>query len=210
MNILIIRKSKLLKYIRLGKSDIKNKKRNENYQLGRFLVRYGAKFFFNLDNVEIVLQGKKPIEKNNLFYFSISHSADVVAVAFDRHDVGLDVELMKERNFQKIAKYLHVNVETPQEFYRYWTSYEAQYKSKKQNLSSFILDDYMFSICSFGDISNTLKIYELVIPKNKTNPNELINLKLVKESSRNENALELQEINTASLDFLEPLSLNIE
>jgi len=209
MNILLIRKSAILKNIEFENIGIKNAKRNENFQLGRFIVNFGAKYFYDIAEPEIILQGKKPVIKNDLFYFSISHSGDIVAVAFDTHNTGLDVEEMKPRNFKKIAKYLHINVETKRDFYQYWTGFEAQYKSEKQKLQSFIMGNYMFSVSSFGDIKSKLKIYELVIPKNKIKPSELINLKLVNDNSKNENAVEMQEINIASLEFLVPLSLNI-
>ena len=95
------------------------------------------------------------------------------------------------------------------EFYEYWTSFEAQYKSKPQNLTSLKFEDYIVSVSS-SEISTKLKMYEIEIPKNKTNPNELINLKLVNDNKENDIALEINEINTASLEFLSPLALNIE
>ena len=68
----------------------------------------------------------------------------------------------------------------------------------------------MVSVSTLSEIKTKLKIYEVEIPKNKTNPNELINLKQVNDSNKNDNAVEINEINTASLEFLSPLALKIE
>lgn len=210
MNILIVRKSLIKEHIKIENHGFKTEKRSEDFQLGRFLIRLGAKIFYNITDFEIIYQGKKPVIAGNLFYFSISHSKDIVAVAFDKFNIGLDIEYMKERNFDKIAKYLKINTKNKDEFYQYWTTFEAQYKSSKQHLTTFQLENYMVSVSSAGDINNKLQIYEVVIPKNSTTPNELISLKTVNESNKKESAVELQEINTASLDFLPPLNLNIE
>ena len=53
-------------------------------------------------------------------------------------------------------------------------------------------------------------MYEVVIPINKVKPNVLINLKLVNDNNKNDNAVDNIEINTASFDFLAPFNLKIE
>ena len=53
-------------------------------------------------------------------------------------------------------------------------------------------------------------MYEAVIPTNKVIPRELITLKLVKESSKNDNAVDAADIKTASFDFSLLLSRKIE
>lgn len=45
-------------------------------------------------------------------------------------------------------------------------------------------------------------MYETDIPAKSVMPSELMSLKLVKESSKNENAVESADINTASFDFI--------
>ena len=57
---------------------------------------------------------------------------------------------------------------------------------------------------------NRLNMYEVVIPINKVIPRELITLKLVKESSKNDSAVDAADIKTASFDFSLLLSLKIE
>src|SRR5574344_173714 len=209
MNIVFLRKSQILPFINLEENFFKNKKRNQDYILGRFITKFVAKNLYNKTDLDII-ENKKPIFKNSDLNFSISHSTDIVAVAFDNNNVGLDIEFMKERDFEAIANYLNIKFFEKKEFYQYWTMYEAEYKSTKQKLTSFIFENYMCSLSSFEDIKNKLKIYELKRPINNTEPNELINLKLVIDSNKNENTLEMQEINTASLELLLPLALNIE
>ena len=53
-------------------------------------------------------------------------------------------------------------------------------------------------------------MYEVVIPINKVKPNVLINLKLVNDNNKNDNAVDNIEINTASFDFFAPFNLKIE
>lgn len=56
---------------------------------------------------------------------------------------------------------------------------------------------------SFCFISKRLKIYELIRPRPKIRPNELMSLKLVQASSKNENTVVAQEINTAEFVCIE-------
>ncbi len=68
------------------------------------------------------------------------------------------------------------------------------------------LKDYMLSVSfsdslDFSEIKNKLKIYEVVSPTDSIKPSELINLKLVIDSNKNENTVVAQEISTAQFDF---------
>ena len=211
MNIFIIRADDFLKNVDENSitKEFKSQKRCIEYSLGRFLVKFAAEKFYKINNAEIVIENKKPKFKHNPLNFSISHSKNIVAAVFDDDDTGLDIEEMKPRNLEKLSNYFGRNFSDEKEFYRYWTGYEAQYKSKKQELISFKFENYMCSV-SFSGITTRLRMYELAIPTNNTVPNELINLKLVNESIKNENAVEIKEINTASFEFFPPHSLNIE
>lgn len=187
--------------------EFKSQKRCVEYSLGRFLVKYAAKNFYKIDDTEIVVENKKPGFKNNPLKFSISHSKNIVAAAFDENDVGFDIEEIKPRNLKRLSEYFHRDFVDENDFYCYWTSYEAEYKSQKQEISTFRFENYMCSV-SLSGINTRLKMYELVISKKNTVSCELINLKLVNDSIKNENAVEIKEINTASLEFFSPLALN--
>ena len=212
MNIFFIKTDKFLPYIDKSSitNDFSSQKRCIEYSLGRFLVTYVAKNFYSEFDTEIVIENQKPKFKNIGLCFSISHTKGIVGVAFDEFDIGFDIEVIKERNIENFSKYLKKDFKNKIDFYRYWTCYEAQYKSKVQNLLSFKFENYMASVSSSSGINTKLRMYELVIPKNRTSPSELINLKPVNDSNKNEIALEINEINTASLEFFPPQALKIE
>jgi len=97
----------------------------------------------------------KPFLQDNSLYFSISHSENLIGIAFDRGDIGLDIEFIKSRNFDDILKYYKLKRETPiseTEFYQIWTSYEAEYKSgTKKHLKNFIYGGFAGAISSKND-----------------------------------------------------------
>lgn len=197
-------------------------KRQKEFSVGRFLLKYVLKNRFHTQSPEIVVENKKPRLKNfcaDSVKFSLTHSKGIVMAAFSDTDIGIDLEFMRERNFEKLFAYykLHPQNCCKKTFYQLWTEYEARIKlQKKANavLSAVFQKDYSLSVCTEGewDISKTLKIYELKSPAHSTNPSELINLKLVKDNRKKENALVAQEISTADseFEFLSPLNLKIE
>lgn len=198
-------------------NDYKSLKRLEEYALSRFVVKSIAENFYKKNNSDIAIKNKKPYFIDNDLHFSISHSNDIILAAFDSENIGADIEFIKNRNFEKIFDYYKLNPakKDAETFYRFWTEYEAEFKLQEipqSKLSVRLLPDYMLSVASNHsfDIKRMLKIYELKRPTASTSPNELINLKLVNASRENENTVVIQEINTASLDFFEPLNLKTE
>ena len=166
---------------------------------------------FYKSDYKVLKKSNKPYIKNNPLYLSIAHSENLVAIAYDKDIIGFDVEFIKKRDYEKILKFFNLEAENVSqiEFYQIWTNYEASFKScLKVPCNNFIYKNY---VCSLSSKNNTLPvIYEITIPKNKINDNELINLKLVKDSAKNENEVVIQEINIASLEFLPPETLKIE
>lgn len=191
-------------------------KRKLQSQLGRHLAKQVAEVFYNVENTEIIVENEKPKFKNSDLCFNISHSENIIAVAFDKEQLGLDVEYIKERDFKSLFARFNINSNNKDLFYQFWTEYEAKIKIQaeiKQKICFKILPDYMLSLFSSNPdcgIKTKLKIYEVKSPTDNITPNELINLKLVKESSKNENTLVAQERNTAEVEFLTPLALKTE
>ena len=210
-------KDELLNFILLyGNPKYKSEKRRIEHAFGRFLVKTVAREFYGIENSEIKIRNSKPYFAASDLHFSISHSKDIVLVGFDKNPIGVDVELMKKRKLKEILAHINLKVNDVSEelFYRYWTAYEAKIKLQSEVKASCtfkLLPQYMLSILSNQDleISKILKIYELKSPIASTSPSELINSKLVQASIENENTVVMQEINTASLEFFEPLNLNI-
>lgn len=193
-------------------------KRRREYAFGRLLVKMVCLNFYNRTDAEIEIDNQKPYFVNNKdLHFSISHSRNLVIAAFDNKSTGADVEFMRPRNFERIFNYYKLTPEKidKETFYAFWTAYEAGLKlqdTKKSAVTFKLLPDYMVSLASSKsfDIKARLKIYELSSPNASTNPSELINWKLVNDNSENENTVVIQEMNTASLEFFEPLYLKTE
>lgn len=105
-------------------------KHEKEHLLGRKIVADISKSVYGIED-EIVYYGKRPHFKKNEVYFSISHSENLVVVAFDNEPVGVDVEFVKPRNLDKLIKRyeLEGKVHNLEEFYGWWTAYEARYKN---------------------------------------------------------------------------------
>lgn len=196
-----------------------SQKRKTEFCLGRFLLKYVLTTRFGIKEPKIVLKNNKPCLIDEMPHFSLTHSKNYVMAVFDRNEAGIDLELMKDRDFEKLFAYYKLC--PPQKdkktFYQLWTEYEAEIKQQKpaKSMCSFVFNrDYSLSVCSSSDfdISKRLKIYELKSPTHNIKPKELINLKLVIDSKKKENALVAQEISTADfeLELSEPLNLKIE
>ena len=185
-------------------------------QLGRHLAKQIAEVFYNVQNTEIIIENNKPKFKNSELCFNISHSENIVAVAFDDYPLGLDVEYMKDRDFKTLLERYKIDSNDKNLFYQFWTEYEAEIKIQadiKQKICFNLLPNYMLSLFSSNPdcgIKTKLKIYEVKSPIDSITPNELINLKLVKASNKNENTLVAQERNIAEVEFLTPLALKTE
>lgn len=206
-------------YAFLEGNNFASDKRKTEFCLGRFLIKYVLKNRFGIDNPKILLKNKKPYIENNDICFSLTHSHSYVMAVFDKSNVSIDLELMKQRDFKKLFEHYNLEVENPDRigFYKFWTGYEAEIKLQsdvKSKINALFQKDYCLCVCSQEDcdISKTLKIYELKSPTQRIKPSELINLKLVIESKKNENTLVAQDINTAAFEFelLEPLKRKIE
>ena len=191
-------------------------KRKLQSNLGRHLTKQIAENFYNVKNTEIIIENDKPKFQNSDLCFNISHSENIVAIAFDDFPLGLDIEFMKDRDFKTLFERYNINSDSKDLFYQFWTEYEAEYKIQaetKQKICFKLLPDYMLSLFSSNPdsgIKTKLKIYEVKSPTDNITPNELINLKLVKDNNKNENTLVAQERNTAEVEFLTPLALKIE
>ncbi len=139
-----------------------------------------AKENFGAENeLEIVAdENGKPYFKNHPdFYFNISHSGDLIAVAFSSSPVGVDIEKLRDANL-KIAERRFTDkekqfIKNNLDFFYVWTRKEAYLKRTgkglRQSLSTFSVldentiktfkaDDYIVSVC--GD---NAKDFSLII-----------------------------------------------
>ena len=124
-------------------------KKIQHFYSEKFLEILLRDFYKN--KAEILVKSGKKFLKNNSLYFSISHSHNLLAFAFDKAKIGIDVELLKNRNHSKILKYFGINQQniSPEEFYKIWTAYEAEYKSgTNKNLKNFKYKNFICAISS--------------------------------------------------------------
>lgn len=132
---------------------------------------------FDLDNINIIRDNNgKPHAKNHEFYFNISHSENIVVVAIDSQEIGVDIEKIRPLNLRVAKKFLNEKIEvitrsnTPDiEFTKQWTIFEARLKYwgnielfrnnfEINTFSVHLADDnnlkYILTIASKQDISN--------------------------------------------------------
>ena len=139
-------------------------KAQTQHRYGRFLVEQVAKNIYNIENSELEIINKKPTFKFSNINFSISHSDNIVIIAFDNNPVGIDIEIMKERNFAEIfSRYNYKGTDiSKQTFYKFWTEYEACIKlqtSAHKKINFPLLENFMVSIA--GNFENNFELFEL-------------------------------------------------
>jgi phosphopantetheinyl transferase len=133
---------------------------------GLYLAKYVARNYYNIDNPQIVLKNDKPEFINKDISFSISHSKNIILVAFCKNNIGVDIEYMADRDFKSILKYYHKQLEdsTKEGFYRFWTKYEAEIKldaKVKSYFSCTIEKEYMLSVVSDDTIISDFEFNKL-------------------------------------------------
>lgn len=121
-----------------------SEKRQRQFYYGRFLLRkhLASRFMLRSEDINISLpSGQAPLlqVQGKPFQLSISHSVDLIAVAYSETEhIGLDVEYMKPRKnrhalSQQFAALADV-ADNSSAFYRRWTQCEAYTKFSGQPL----------------------------------------------------------------------------
>lgn len=155
----------------------KNKDKLRTYISYIILKKLAKEHGFDLDNIDIIKdKNGKPHAQNNEFYFNISHSENMVVVAIDDQEIGVDIEKIRPLNLRVAQKFLSEKIDvitcssTPDiEFTKQWTIFEAQLKywgnielfrnNFELNTFSTHLSDknnlkYILTIASKQDVSN--------------------------------------------------------
>lgn len=101
---------------------------NKNMHSDKFILNCYKKYcdFKGRDifPVEIVREGKPHLIGSSVC-FNLSHSGNLVAVAFSENEVGLDVESYGRKIDDKLADYLFINKTNFKERVDEWTKIEA-------------------------------------------------------------------------------------
>ena len=134
------------------KKDISDEEKLKVHCLSFLLVDKFLEEVYGIKSREIVFEDGKPILIDGGKHFSISHSEDLIAIAFSDSNCGVDIEKIKLREFKKIADRMKFEAETLGQFYEEWTKYEAMYKLGKNveygSVANFDLEDYALSAVS--------------------------------------------------------------
>ena len=134
------------------KKDISDEEKLKIHCLSYLLVDKFLEEVYGIKSREVVFEDGKPILIDGGKHFSISHSQDLIAIAFSDSNCGVDIEKIKLREFKKIAERMKFEAETLGEFYEEWTKYEAMFKLWKNieygSVANFDLEDYALSAVS--------------------------------------------------------------
>lgn len=148
-NIEKVKEETLLKY---QKKDISDNEKLKVHCLAYLLVDKFLEEVYGIESREIVFEDGKPILIDGGKHFSVSHSEDLIALAFSDSNCGVDIEKIKLREFKKISERMKFEAETLGEFYEEWTKYEALYKLGNEteygSVASFDLEDYALTAVS--------------------------------------------------------------
>lgn len=136
-------------------------KKQKEHCLSYLMTDMILKSVYNIENREVEFDNGKPYLRTREKFFSISHSGEYIVLAFSGSECGVDVEMMKERDFVSISKRMKFNSKTLEEFYAEWTKYEAEYKlgSKYKSIKQMTAKDCMITAVS----SNSQEEFEIYI-----------------------------------------------
>ena len=166
MKVFFLKKKEFLPYDKrfLFGNSFKNEKRNVEFALSRFLLDYILKNIYNIENYEIETVNNKPRIKTGSVHFSISHSNEIILIGFSEYEIGVDVELIKEKNLDRFSKYFKQNFLTLDSFFDFWTKYEAEIKLQKKAkfFKSLVIEEkYYLSLCSVKNIKE-VEFFKLI------------------------------------------------
>ena len=153
------------------------KKYEVEHQKGLSLLQHGLKEIYNLsinDNellskIKCEEHGKPFLDGYSDIHFNISHSGEYVAVALSEKPVGVDIEKIKEYNYDVLKRVcnekeliqIEESLDKASEFIKLWTQKEAVLKMKgcgiakgdiknclvNHNVQSEKIEEYWLSVC---------------------------------------------------------------
>ena len=138
MNIYYINSDEFLKkydtnFLRqyVGGQEFKSLKRFIQHSIGRYIVKTVGENVYRIKSPQIIIENNKPKFQNSNINFSITHCGKYIAVAFDKNECGLDIEEIKSRDLEPLSKRYGKDFSTLEDFYIFWTKYEAEIKLQK-------------------------------------------------------------------------------
>jgi len=157
----------------LSEKQFASELKRKQHLAGRYIVKQFA-CRHDIAQPEIIYKNEKPYYKSGEYFFSISHSENMVVVAFEKFEIGLDIENnTKRRNFIDIIKRFDEKLankiemfdydEQRKSFYEFWTKYEAKIKlnSEKKECFYFTKDmknGFTLSVSAEEEIKNIKEV----------------------------------------------------
>lgn len=145
-----------------------SQKRLYEHCAGRFLVKYVCEEFYDIPDAQIIVKNKKPYLKNNEIYFSISHCQNIVITAFSDCPCSIDLEKIKPVKLAKMSERYHQKFDNLEDFYKFWTTYEAKIKLQAKEFGQFCTifqNDFMLNALSSKEINPSPQIIEIKLDK---------------------------------------------
>ena len=147
------------------KKEITDPKKWNEHCFSYLMVDRILREVYKIEDRTIIFENGKPLLKSGEKHFSISHSEKYAALAFSDYDCGIDIEEIKQRDFNKIGERMHFQANSLEEFYEKWTKYEAEFKLTKpcKIYKTYRLDNYTMTVTS----ENSEEEFELYLDTKK-------------------------------------------
>ena len=115
---------------------------------------------YKTENRKIIFVNKKPYLATREKFFSLSHSGKYIVICFSDYECGIDIEKIKNRNFNAISDRMNFRCSSLDEFYFEWTKYEAEYKMGEavKSFKQIQFQDYAVTAVS-NNIGESFDIY---------------------------------------------------
>jgi len=149
--------------------EFSNKEKQKEHCFSYLMLDRILREVYKIENREIEFVNKKPYLKSREKFFSVSHSKGYIVIAFSDAECGVDIEKIVERDFKAISERMNFVSSNLEEFYQWWTKYEAEYKlgEKAKNFYQALYDGYSLTAVS----SNVQEKFELFIQNGEEFPN---------------------------------------
>ena len=154
---------------RFGHKEFSNLIKKKEHCFSYLMADRILKEVYKIENREIEFVNGKPYLKTREKFFSLSHCAEYIVAAFSDSECGVDIEQIKDRDYNSISERMRFNASNLEEFYAEWTKYEAEYKlgGKNKNIMQTRFENYMVTAVS----NNSQETFEIYIQNGEEFPN---------------------------------------
>lgn len=101
----------------------------------------------------------KPKFVGNDTHFSLSHCGDKFVLAFSFSEIGVDLELVRNIDFEKFNSKYDLQAKSNLEFFEKWTYLEAISKYSQIPLMQTLSDNKQLT-CQYGHLLKKMKLFE--------------------------------------------------